>query len=26
MDQVVPWKSLLNLIEPCYPMAGRGND
>lgn len=24
MDQVVPWKSLLNLIEPCYPMAGRG--
>jgi hypothetical protein len=24
MDQVVPWKSLLNLIEPCYPMACRG--
>jgi IS5 family transposase len=24
MDQVVPWKSLLNLIEPCYPVAGRG--
>ena len=24
MDQVVPWKSLLNLIEPCYPIAGRG--
>ena len=24
MDQVVPWKSLLALIEPCYPMAGRG--
>ena len=24
MDQVVPWKSLLGLIEPFYPMAGRG--
>ena len=24
MEQVVPWKSLLNLIEPCYPIAGRG--
>jgi IS5 family transposase len=24
MDQVVLWKSLLNLIEPCYPIAGRG--
>ena len=24
MDLVMPWKSLLNLIEPCYPMAGRG--
>jgi transposase, IS5 family len=24
MDQVVPWKSLLSLIEPCYPIAGRG--
>jgi len=24
MDKVVPWKSLLNLIEPLYPMAGRG--
>jgi IS5 family transposase len=24
MDQVVPWKSLLDLIEPCYPIAGRG--
>jgi len=24
MDQVVPWKSLLNLIEPLYPVAGRG--
>ena len=24
MDQVVPWKSLLALIEPCYPIAGRG--
>ncbi len=23
MEQVVPWKSLLSLIEPCYPMAGR---
>src|SRR5512144_1311354 len=24
MEQVVPWRSLLNLIEPFYPMAGRG--
>ena len=24
MDQVVPWKSLLGLIEPVYPEAGRG--
>ena len=24
MEQVVPWKSLLNLIEPFYPLAGRG--
>ena len=24
MEQVVPWKSLLNLIEPLYPIAGRG--
>jgi len=24
MDQVVPWKSLLTLIEPLYPIAGRG--
>ena len=24
MDKVVPWKSLLNLIEPLYPIAGRG--
>jgi IS5 family transposase len=24
MEQVVPWKSLLSLIEPCYPVAGRG--
>jgi IS5 family transposase len=24
MDQVVPWKSLLALIEPLYPIAGRG--
>ncbi len=24
MDQVVPWKSLLSLIEPVYPIAGRG--
>lgn len=24
MDQVVPWKSLLGLIEPYYPVAGRG--
>jgi hypothetical protein len=24
MEQVVPWKSLLSLIEPLYPIAGRG--
>ena len=24
MEQVVPWKSLLNLIEPFYPIAGGG--
>lgn len=24
MEQVVPWKSLLGLIEPLYPVAGRG--
>src|SRR5574340_1108971 len=24
MEQVVPWKPLLNLIEPFYPLAGRG--
>ena len=24
MEQVVPWKSLLALIEPVYPVAGRG--
>jgi IS5 family transposase len=24
MELVVPWKSLLKLIEPHYPMAGRG--
>jgi len=24
MDQVVPWRSLLGLIEPFYPVAGRG--
>ena len=24
MDQIVPWKSLLSLIEPFYPVAGRG--
>ena len=24
MDQVVPWKALLGLIEPFYPVAGRG--
>ena len=22
MEQVVPWKALLKLIEPFYPMAG----
>lgn len=24
MEQVVPWKSLTNLIDPFYPLAGRG--
>src|SRR5678809_47740 len=24
MEQVVPWDALLRLIEPCYPVAGRG--
>ena len=24
MEQVIPWKSLLGLIEPVYPKAGRG--
>src|SRR5574340_33617 len=24
MEQVIPWRSLLNLIEPFYPLAGRG--
>jgi IS5 family transposase len=24
MEQVVPWRSLVNLIEPFYPVAGRG--
>ena len=24
MERVVPWKSLLSLIEPFYPVAGRG--
>lgn len=24
MEQVVPWKPLLSLIEPFYPLAGRG--
>ena len=24
MEQVVPWKALLNIIEPHYPVAGRG--
>jgi transposase, IS5 family len=24
MEQVVPWKPVLNLIEPFYPVAGRG--
>ena len=24
MEQVVAWKALLDLIEPHYPMAGRG--
>src|SRR5215207_2619492 len=24
MEQVVPWKSLMDLIDPFYPIAGRG--
>jgi len=24
MDQVIPWLSLQKLIEPLYPVAGRG--
>ena len=24
MEQVVPWKALLKVIEPFYPVAGRG--
>ena len=24
MEQVVPWDSLSTLIEPFYPVAGRG--
>jgi len=24
MEQVVPWKALLKVIEPHYPIAGRG--
>lgn len=24
MDQIVPWATLLSLIEPSYPVAGRG--
>lgn len=24
MELVVPWKALLKLIEPHYPVAGRG--
>jgi transposase, IS5 family len=24
MERVIPWKSLLDLIEPFYPVAGRG--
>ena len=24
MEQVVPWKTLVGLIEPYYPVAGRG--
>ena len=23
MELVVPWKALLKVIEPCYPVAGR---
>ena len=26
MDQIIPWSSLLKLIEPFYPVAGRGRD
>lgn len=25
MEQLVPWNSLFDLIEPFYPMAGRGS-
>ena len=24
MEQVVPWQALLKVIEPVYPVAGRG--
>jgi IS5 family transposase len=24
MEQVVPWKALLKVIEPFYPVAGNG--
>jgi transposase, IS5 family len=24
MERVVPWTGLLKVIEPCYPVAGRG--
>ena len=24
MEQVVPWKAMLKVIEPHYPVAGRG--
>ena len=24
MEQVVPWQGLLKVIEPFYPVAGRG--
>jgi IS5 family transposase len=24
MERVVPWRALLSLIEPHYPVAGRG--
>lgn len=26
MEQVVPWKTLLALIEPAYPKAGSATD